>query len=484
MRPRSKQVLRLAPLSTLFVLSACTVGPNYRLPDKSLINSPAAKSPFASRVDGPATVAAPLPPNWWRLYDNPSLDHLVREALANNTDLRMANANLERSEALLREVKTARQPNLAVEGGLEYGQLAGEQYLLRVTPPLDTYYGLQATLAYDVDLFGAIRRGIEAASAEDAAVEAARDLVRVNIAAETARAYANACGTGLQLVAAEQSLGLQQRSLALTQRLVAGGRAIELDVVRSRQVVDQLASTLPALQASRRNAVYRLTTLTGKPPSQFDTDVDTCTTPPRLDKPLPVGDGDALLKRRPDIRAAERQLAAATAQIGVATAELYPDIRFALPAGSTGARADAFTSPTNFWMIGTVVTWQANQSAGRARIAQARASTSVALAHFDGTVLTALQETESALNVYTHDLEREGSQRAARDEAARALELARHLQLGGRAAALDVLDAERTLAAAEQSFAQLEAAISNDQISVFLALGGGWQTDSSEAERP
>jgi outer membrane protein, multidrug efflux system len=288
--------------SVALALNACTVGPNYRLPDGAVVNSPAAKGSFVARPDARALATTPLPQNWWRLYDDRKLDQLVQEALTANTDLRMANANLERSQALLREVKSARQPSLAVQGGVQHGQLAGEQFLQRVTPPVNTYYDAEATLGYDLDLFGAIRRGIEAASAEDEAVEAARDLVRVNVAAETARAYANACGAGLQLAAARQSLELQQQSLGLTQRLLVAGRAIDLDVTRSRQQVDQLASLIPSLEASRRNAVYRLATLTGKPPSEFDTEVDQCATTPRLTQPLPVGDGAALLKRRPDIR--------------------------------------------------------------------------------------------------------------------------------------------------------------------------------------
>jgi outer membrane protein, multidrug efflux system len=191
-------------------------------------------------------------------------------------------------------------------------------------------------------------------------------------------------------------------------------------------------------------------------------------------EPLPVGDGAALLKRRPDIRQAERQLAAATAEIGVATAQLYPDIRIGVTGGSTGATADAFTSSTNLWQLSAMLLWQANQSAARARIAAANASTKLALAHFDGTVLTALADTESALNTYVHDLQREGSAQAARDDAATVEREAETLQVRGRATSLTVIDAQRTLAAAEQSLAQLKSAISDDQVAVFLALGGGW----------
>jgi outer membrane protein, multidrug efflux system len=476
-RKRSAGLLAAASLT---LINACTVGPNYRIPDRASVNDPAAKGAFLASTD-PAVTPAALPPNWWRLYENQKLDALVRAALTANTDLRMANANLEHSEALLREAKSLRQPSVAIGASVEYAQLAGEQYLIPITPPRSAYYNSGITVGYDLDLFGGIRRGIEAARADDGAVEAARDLVRVNVAAETARAFADACGAGLQLEAAQRSLALQSKSLELTQELLRGGRAIDLDVRRSQELVDELTATIPSLEAGRRNALYRLATLTGRPPSQFDRDLEGCATPPRLAEPLPIGDGATLLKRRPDIREAERELAAATAEIGVATAQLYPDISIGLGAGSIGTTGTALTSPTKFWQLGSVLSWQANQSAARARIAAANASTKMALAHFDGTVLTALADAESALNVYVHDLRREESVRAARDDAAKVEREAEQLEVGGRATALDVIDAQRTLASAEQSLAQLETGISADQIAVFLALGGGWDNADSTA---
>lgn len=470
---RVRAVLPLAGVSLLLV-NACTVGPNYRVPDHALVRSPAATGPFVGTAGGSVSMA-PLPPYWWRLYDSPELDALVEQALSENTDLRMADANLEYSHALLREATTLRQPSIAVGAGVEYAQLAGSQYLLPITLPRDTYYDADTTIGYDLDLFGGIRRGIEAARANDQAVEAARDLIRVNVAAETARAYADACGAGLQLAAAERSLALQKQSLELTEELRKRGRAIDVDVTRSQQFVDELTAAIPNFQALRRNALYRLATLTGNPPSQFDRQLEDCATPPRLMKPIPVGDGAALLKRRPDVRQAERQLAAATAEIGVATAQLYPDITLGISLGSLGTKSTAFTSPTNFWETGSSLTWQANRSAARARIAGANAQAKVALAHFDGTVLTALEETEAALNTYQHDLQGEKSLRAALDEAARVEKDEERLEVGGRATTLDVIDAQRTLASAEQSLAQLQSGISQDQIAVFLALGGGWE---------
>ena len=267
---------------------------------------------------------------------------------------------------------------------------------------------------------------------------------------------------------------LQQQSLALTERLFWGGRAIDLDVTRARQQVDQQTGVVPSFEAARRNALFRLATLTGNPPALFARDLETCASPPRLTHTLPVGDGAALLKRRPDVRQAERELAAATANIGVQTAQLYPDISLGIPLGSIGAARDAYTSPTNFWGIGAVLSWQANQSAARARIQEAKASTKMALANFDGVVLVALRDAETALNTYVHDLQREDSTRKARDEAERAVRDSERLQVDGRATSLAVIDSQGTYAASEQTLAQLETALAQDQVAVFLALGGGW----------
>jgi len=460
------------------LISGCMVGPNYHLPQSAVINSSSARQDFVSSAN-PALSDAPVPDSWWHLYEDHRLDGWVEEALKSNTDLRKADANLERSRAALKEAQALRQPNAAIGGGVQYGQLAGEQYLLPITPPRNTYYDTGLTVSYDLDLFGGIRRGIEAARADDEAIEAARDLVRVNVAAETIRAYADACGAGMQLAAAVRSLTFQQQSLDLTERLFRGGRAIDLDVTRARQLVDQQTGVIPSLEAARGNALFRLATLTGKPPALFERDLETCNAPPRLARILPIGDGAALLKRRPDVRQAERELAAATANIGVQTAQLYPDVAIGAQLGSVGVARDAYTSPTNFWGAGAVLKWQANQSATRARIEGAKASAKLALANFDGVVLGALRDAETALNTYVHDLQREDSTRNARDEAERAVRDSERLQAAGRATALTVIDSQRAYAASEQTLAQLETAIAEDQIGVFLALGGGWGEDTA-----
>jgi len=459
-------------------LNACTVGPEYRLPEQAAINSPLANGQFVSLPDD-SLVAADVPSRWWRLYDDALLDSLIEDALISNTDLRIASASLARSAALLQEARSLRQPTVPIEAGLQHGQVAGEQYLLRIKPPRSTDYEARIDLGYDLDLFGAIRRGIEAAGANHEAVAAAQDLVRINVVAGTALAYAGICAAGLELDTLQRSLGLQRESLVLIERLRATGRATDLDVTRARQIVEQLESDVPLLAGAQINALLRLAALTGRVPAQIDPVIADCSSPPRLQQTIPVGDGAALLRRRPDVRRAERQLAAATAQIGVATAQLYPDIQLGASLGSLGLTKDFLTGPTNLWNLGGIVKWQANQSGARARIAAANANAQVALASFDGVVLESLRETETALNTYIYDLQREQSLREARDEAARAASDARLLLIGGRATELAVIDAERTLVAAEQTLAQTMATIAYDQIAIFLALGGGWNEDGS-----
>jgi NodT family efflux transporter outer membrane factor (OMF) lipoprotein len=463
-----------AALAAVLGLAACTVGPRYTVPKAALVHAPTANGAFVGAAN-PAFAPAPPPDGWWRLYQDPRLDALIAKAFAANTDLRVAEANLEHSRALLQEVRAARQPSAGVNFDIGWEQVSAESYLQFQTVPTAGLYDTGVSVAYDVDLFGRLRRAVEAAKADDEAVEAARDLVKVNVAAETARAYVEICDAGAELAAARRTLALQQQHLALTRRLVAAGRGVSQDETRAQGLVSQLAAAVPTLQARQRNAVLRLTTLIGRPPAEFDPTLEQCSAPPRLVAPLPVGDGAALLKRRPDIRVAERRLAASTAEIGVATADLYPDIKLGASLGSTGLAGDLLSAATNRYGVGPSISWQLNQSAARARISAAKAQAKADLARFDGEVLRALRETESALNVYTHDLEREANLQETVRLAQRNAADARRLQAQGRVGALAVLDADRGEAAADQALAAQASQVSLDQVGVFLALGGGWR---------
>ncbi len=468
----------------LVLVSACTtVGPDYRLPRAAIVNAPAAQRPFVGAKGNAAIAEAPLPDSWWRLYRSPDLDRLVRDAFAANTDLRVAQANLQRSRAMVALAKAAGEPDVGLSLAVAREQLSAEQYLYGGVLPVETLYSAGISVAYDLDLFGRIRRGVEAAKADDEAVEAARDLVRVNVAADVTRAYVEVCAAGDQLATARASLALQQQSLALTRRLIAAGRGTPLDRTRSQGQIDQFRASIPTLEAARRNALFRLATLTGKPPAEFEPTLAGCVTAPTLAAPLPVGDGAALLRRRPDVRAAERRLAAAKAEIGVATAGLYPDVKLGASIGSTGAAADFLKRATNFYGGGPEVSWALNRSAARARIAESQAASTAELARFDGVVLVALRDVEISLDTYGHDLERRQNLMAARDQAASALKDARRLQAAGRTGALSTLDAERTLAATESALAASRAQIALDQVAVFLALGGGWEVEPAAGGR-
>ncbi len=332
-------------------------------------------------------------------------------------------------------------------------------------------------VSYQLDLFGKIRRGVEAASADRESAEAALDLVRVTVAADTARAYADSCAARHQVRVAQQSVDLQQRFVDMTGRRIQAGRGTVLDDARARAQLEQLRAALPPLLAQQRTAHYRLAALTGRMPAEMPDGEIACVAAPRLAAPIPVGDGAQLLRRRPDVRQAERTLAGATARIGVATSELYPSVSLGLSAGTTGAMERLGASNAFRWSVGPLISWTLPTSSGRARIAEAEASTAGALARFDGVVLNALRETESAMTVYARELDRNAALQAARAQSALAASQSHRLYDAGKIDFLTVLDADRTLAANDSALAASDAQVAADQVTLFLALGGGWEQD-------
>ena len=465
---------KLIAAALLIALAGCTeVGPDYKTPANAVVNAPEANGAFVS--GGTATIDAPLPDHWWRLYNDPVLNDLVEKALASNVDLRAAQANLERSDALLSEVRDQRDLIVAADASTSYTQQSAEAVLSHTEPPRHEIYNTGITMSYDLDLFGGIRRGIEAATAQNEAVIAAQDLVRVNVAAETTRAYADLCNAGNQLDVLKHLISVQQQSLALTRELVANGRAASFDSARQQGPVESSRSQLAPLQARQLNAAFRLATLMGQPPEDYDRSLLACHSPLALGALLPTGDGRALLRRRPDVRAAERRLAAATAEVGVETAALYPDVKLGASIGSTGAAASAFSPLTNRFAVGPLVSWDLHRSAIRDRISAAQAQTRVSLANFDSTVLTALRETESSLDTYAADLDRLQRLQDANDQAKFVNDRTSELRRGGKVGGLVSLDAERTWVNSAVALASAQADVNNDQIAVFLALGGGWK---------
>ncbi|WP_432381445.1 efflux transporter outer membrane subunit [Duganella sp. P38] len=457
-------------------LAACsTVGPNYSVPQQAVAKRAEAAAPFLGAQEA-VYKQQPLPAHWWRLYDDPVLDQLIQKALAANTDLRVASANLARTRAVLDQTEEERRPEASISAAPGVGRSSGVAAGSKTALPDRFNYDAGIHVSYQTDMFGKIARAVEAANADTQAAQAALDMVRVTVAADTARAYADACAAVRQIGVAQQSVDLQQKFVALTEQRTRAGRGTAIDVARARSQLAQLQAALPPLDAQHRTAHYRLAALTGQTPGEMNMHLLQCQAAPRLTTQIPVGDGAALLRRRPDIRQAERNLAAATARIGVATADLYPNISLGASIGSTGL-LDHFGAGNAFrWSLGPLISWTLpDTGAARSRIAQAEAGGDGALAKFDGTVLNALKEVESAMTVYARELDRNAALKVARDESALASAQSHRLYQYGRTDFLTVLDADRTLAATDAAWAASDAALAADQVALFLALGGGWE---------
>lgn len=430
-------------------------------------------------LDPAAETPQEPPDQWWRLYQDSTLDGLLQEAFTANTDLMAAEANLTAARAVLAAARAGRYPGTDVTVAGIHGRDATTDEILEVGGhPPQTIWLLEDVIevAYEVDLFGRVRRGIEASRAGTQAAIAARDSLRVVIAAETTRAYAEICALGEQIAVERRSLDVVTREAEITQRRHEAGANSEFDVVRAQGLVAQIRSRIPPLEGQRRAALFQLAAVLGRTPNQAP-DVKSCVAPPQLSALIPVGDGAALLKRRPDVRQAERQLAAATARIGVATADLYPKITLVGLYGGVGFEAsDLFAERGLTWGVGPSISWNfPNQALPRARVRQAQANAAAALAGFDSVILTALKETEQSLAVYGAALDQRQALADAQDKAHVSFTMANDQFLAGSLSNLDLLTAEQVLVAADEAVAASDAVLVRDQIAVFKALGGGWR---------
>lgn len=453
-----------ATLALALALAACATGPDYVRP----VTPTAAAGPFVATNSPALQPLAPVPDNWWRLYNDPVLDGLIADALAHNTDVRAAVARLARARASLRETKVDRLPQGGVNASATRGRDEGSS-------DASTSYSAGLEVAYEVDLFGRVARGVEAARGDVGAAEADADAVRVAIVSDTARAYADASSAAERLAVAEHIVELLDQSLRLTEKQVEIGQTTRLDTARIAALRNQRQAEIPAIAAERDGALFRLATLTGRAPAELPATAGARTSSLKLDRPIPVGDGAQLLARRPDVRAAERRLAAATARIGVATAELYPQVTLGGSLGSSaGSIGNLFSNPVGF-LLGPLISWSFSDHArARARVAGAEAGSQEALAQFDGTVLRSLEETETALSAYANALRRREALQAARNEAEVAAKIVRAQQREGQVDSLALLDAERTFAESEAQLADINGQVASAQINLFRALGGGW----------
>jgi NodT family efflux transporter outer membrane factor (OMF) lipoprotein len=467
---------RLAAILLAAALGGCIVGPRYQTP----ATPPTAKGGFVSAEPGAASLA-PLPPHWWRLYDDATLDSLVERALTENNDLKAAAANLAYAQAQVDEAKAGRYPSTDLSFGPSWGRSPTAAAL---NYPASFAWNGGFVASYQLDLFGRIRRTIQAAKANAEAEAALQDATRVSVAAETAGAYAEICGFGQQVAVARRNLDVAQQTYDLTVAQRNAGALSDFDVARQAVLVEQARAAISPLEGQRRASLFALAALVNMTPAEIPASIGACQTPPTLKQPLPVGDGAALLRRRPDVREAERTLAAATYRIGVATADLYPTITLGGSWGGSASSISGIFSPKNeaygvgptSTAVAPLISWAfPNTLIAQAHIHEARAQASGALASFDGTVLTALKETETALSTYATELDHRAALARARDQAETAFDLARKQFKDGAFSYLDLLQAEATAIAAEQALAASDQALATDQVGVFQALGGGWE---------
>lgn len=457
----------------LGVTAGCAVGPDYREPDQ------AAPAQF-SNADQPGIGEGEVVTQFWTLLNDPELDQLVRDALIANKDLARAAGNLRASREAARLSGFDAYPTVTASGVYSRTLASTHQFVgigdsTRAQRTVDTY-DLGFDAAWELDFFGRVRRSNEAARAAAGSAEATlRDAI-VSVTAEVARNYCVLRGLQDQLAVAERNASNQQQTLNLTQVRLDAGRGTELDVSRAAAQLATTESTIPPLRTSIATTIHRLSVLTGRQPDALRTQLAAARPMPALPGINGIGDPQALLRRRPDVRIAERDLAFATARIGVAVADLFPRVTFI---GSVGYNAASWNNVGNAdsqtYVIAPGISWAAfDLGRVRARIGIARAETDIALAAYEAAVLNALEDTENSLVNYGDAQRRETTLGRAATESMKAARLARQRFEGGLTDFLSVLQAERDALIAEDGLSQARTQTATALIAVYKALGGGW----------
>lgn len=478
-------------LPICILLAGCTVGPDYRAPKTQMPES------YGQYKNAPATRPVSLS-QWWKTFDDPTLDSLIVKALESNQDLRIAEARVREARALRNIAGAAQWPNVDVSasynrtrrsenisgfngagGAPSSGGAGGGAF--NFGPRDDDFYQAGFDATWELDIFGGVRRSLEAASADLAAVEENRRDVLVSLLAEVARNYLELRGLQRQRAVALANVESQRQTLELSTSRFKAGVANELDVKRSEALVATTESAIPALEASIQRAIHRLNVLEGRQPESTLIDLTNDAKLPSAAGQVPIGLPSDLLRRRADIRRAERELAAATARIGVATADLFP--KFSLT-GSIGQQSsdlsDLAKSSSTFWSLGPTFRWPIF-TAGRIRqnIKMQNARQEQAAARYEQTVLLALEDVENALVNYGKEQDRFRFLDAAVKANRRSVEMASELYNRGLIDFLSVLEAQRALFASEDQLITSEKSLSSYLVALYKSLGGGWEENTT-----
>ncbi len=463
----------------LVLVAGCAVGPDYEEPKLAM---PVGWQEAQQKgVDiRPVEMA-----RWWTTFNDPLLNSLVERAVKSNLDLRIAEARIREVRASRAVVASSAWPTLDVsasykrnrtsENALALGSLAPqgggnvEQDLFKT--------GFDAS--WEIDVFGGVRRSVEAADATiGASVESRRDVL-VTLLGDVAKNYIDLRGFQRRLAVARANLKAQQDTLELTRIRFQAGLTSDLDVAQAEAQASTTTAQIPTLESALKQAAYSLDLLLGLSPGALWNDLANETTIPSLPPEVLVGLPSDLLRRRPDIRFAERQLAASTAQIGAAMADLFPKFSLTGAAGLQSISAsDWFTGRSRYWSIGPTISWPIFDAGRiRANIEVRNAQQEQALTQYEKTVLAAFGDVEKSLVNYSREQARQQALTNAVASNRRAVEMANELYVRGLNDFLNVLDTQRSLYAAENDLAQSEATMAANLVALYKALGGGWETN-------
>jgi NodT family efflux transporter outer membrane factor (OMF) lipoprotein len=465
-RARRRAQMRRAAVALLSLLPACAVGPNYVRPEPPLPTE-------WQTTEGVAAKSADLG-RWWESLGDAQLSRLVNAALASNLDLAEAAGRVEEARALYRATSSAKLPAVDANADVRY-QRQSENGLAG-TGESDPLYQVGLSASWEVDLFGRVRRSVEAAGARIEATEEDRRDVLVAVIADVASAYIDTRTLQRRLAVAHANLASQGQTVDLTRIRLEGGIATALDVAQAESVHANTRTVIPPLEAALAVQFNRLSVLLGETPGGVATTLEQSApvpaVPPELTVALPVD----LVRQRPDIRRAERELAAQTAQIGVATADLYPRLTLLGTFGFDALTvADLFAGGSRAYSVGPAVQWNVFD-AGRIRalIGAEQARAAQALARYERAILIGLGEVENALVVFARLRDEQVATLDAVRAATLSLELATLLYKDGIADFQNVLDAQRTVLQFEDQLARTDGAVTQSVVQLYRALGGGW----------
>jgi NodT family efflux transporter outer membrane factor (OMF) lipoprotein len=455
----------------------CAVGPDYQKPAAP---APAQWSePLAGgETNRPAALAA-----WWKNFHDAELDSLIRRAANSNLDLRIAQARVREARAAAGAAAADRWPTLDAGGAYQRQLQSQQQPLISEMALPEKYFendvyqaGFDA--AWEIDVFGGKRRATEAARAEAVAAELGQRAVLVTLLGEVARNYVAVRGGQSRLAITRENIRAQEQTLEIIQTRFTNGLATDLEIQQAGALLAATQAQLPTLASRLQASIHRLGVLLGQAPGTLRDELAAAAPVPPLPPEVPVGLPSELLLRRPDVQRAERQLAAATARIGLAQSDLFPKFFLTGQLGSESVSAsDWFTGPSKYWAIGPTVQWRIFDAGRiRANVKIQNARQEQALAAYEQTVLTAFEEVENGLVSYAQEQVRRDSLETAAAASRKALERAEQLYANGLSNFINVLDAERSLYQIQDAQAQSTQAQAENLIALYKGLGGGWET--------